>query len=141
MRESRAQVVRLFKGDGVKDSHVSVANHIGYGRLSIKEASVFDNFPNAREDFAYPTLAMFREAIGTYRSRMLEAFSPLYWLETLIHLPREVLGYLGVSAESVFVKAAQIVWWVMGTLLSLLFVLYRPEIRTVISGWLENLGL
>lgn len=135
LRESRAQVVKLFKEAGVKDSYVSVANEIGYGKLSIKEASVFDNFPNSREDFAYAILAMFREAVGTYRARMLETFSPLYWIEAIINLPREVLGYLGVPAESVVVKILQILWWIAGLALTTLLALYRPELKTFIESW------
>ncbi len=136
LRESKAQVVKLFRDAGVKDSYVSVANPIGYGQLSVKEASVFDNFPNARKDFAHPILGMFREAIGTYRARMLETFSPFYWLDTLILLPREVLGYLGVPAENVVVKIGQVVWWVAGLLLTTLLALYRPELRALIERWL-----
>lgn len=58
----------------------------------------------------------------------------MYWIEALIYLPREVLGYLGVSAESAFVKVAQIIWWITTTLLGLLLILYRPELRAFIEG-------
>lgn len=135
LRESRGQVVKLFKEAGVKDSHVSVARHIGFGKLSIKEVSVFANFPNPREDFAAPILAMFRETIGTYRARMLETFSPLYWIETLINLPRALLSYLGVPAENVLVRVLQVVWWAVGLVLTTLLALYTSELRAFTEGW------
>ena len=135
--ESKAQVVHLLKDAGVEDSYVGVAQPVGWGYLQTSNASVFANFPNERKDFAQVMHSMFREAIGTYRARMIETFNPLYWLEWLINLPREVLGYLGVPAESVLVKILQIVWWAVGAILSLLYVLYKAEIRTFIERWLS----
>lgn len=134
LRESSGQVVKLFKEAGVKDSHVSVAQHIGFGKLSIKEVSVFANFPNSREDFAAPFLAMFLQAIGTYRARMFESLNPLYWIEAVIYLPRTVLCYLDLPAEGTGAKILQLAWWIAGAVSTTALALYAREIRTFIEG-------
>ena len=134
LRESRGQVVKLFKGAGVEDSFVSVAQHIGYDKLSVKEVSVFGNFPNSRDDFAAPFIAMFLEAKGTYRARMLESLNPLYWIEAIIYLLRTLLGYLDLPAEGTGVKILQLVWWIVGAVSTTALALYAAEIRTFIEG-------
>ncbi len=136
--ESKSQVVRLVRDAGVSDQRISVSEHVGYGNLRVTEASVMDNFPHLSQDMSSAAQRLMREAIGTYRARMRETFNPLYWIEYLVYLPREVLDYLGVPAESIFVKVLQIVWWAIGTILSLLYVVYRPEIRVLIERWITS---
>jgi hypothetical protein len=133
--ESKSQVVQLLRDAGVHDGRISVSQPVGYGHLQVTQASVLNNFPSLDSDMSTAAQRLMREAIGTYRARMWETFNPLYWTESLIYLPREVLGYLGVPAESVFVKALQLVWWVIATLLNLLLVLYRPELRAFMESW------
>jgi len=134
LRESRGQVVKLFREAGVEDSFVSHAQHIGYGKLSIKEVSVFANFPNSREDFAAPLLAMFLESIGTYRARMLESLNPLYWIEAIVYLPRTVMGYLDLPTKGTGIKILQLVWWIVCAASTTALALYTLEIRTFLEG-------
>jgi hypothetical protein len=134
--ESKGQVIRLLKEAGVNDARISVSQPVGPYQLQVIQASVLDNFPQLDRDMSSAAQRLMREAIGIYRARMLETFNPRYWIEFLIYLPREVLGFLGVPAEKLSVKISQLVWWIIATLLSLLVVLYRPEIKTVVSGWL-----
>jgi len=134
--ESKAQVVRLLRDAGVPDARISVSQHVGYGHLEVTHVSVLENFPSLDSEMSSAVQRLMREAIGTYRARMLQTFNPLYWIELLIYLPREALGYLGVPAESVFVKGLQIIWWVVGLVLTTLLALYRPEIKALIESWL-----
>ena len=132
--ETKAQVVRLLKEADVKDGRVSVSQEVGYGHLQVAQVSILDNFPNLDQGISDGTQRMFYEAIGTYRARMLDTFNPLYWIESLIYLPRELLSYLGVPAESVVVKIGQVVWWILALALTTVLALYRPELRTFVEG-------
>jgi len=135
---ARAQVVALLKDASVKDSYVGTVQPAGYGYMATANASVMDNFPNAREDFAALTNAMFLQALGTYRSRMLQTFNPLFWIEFLIHLPRYALRYLGVSPDAVVIKLAQIVWWIVCAVFGFLYAIYRPDLEAAIKGIIRN---
>jgi hypothetical protein len=137
--EMRSQVVGLLKDAGVKDSFVGTVQPMGYGYIGTGNTSVMDNFPNARQDIATLTNAMFLQALGTYRSRMIDTFNPLRWIEWLIHLPRYTLRYLGVSADGAITKLAQIIWWIVGALVGFSFALYRPEVESMIKGWIGKL--
>lgn len=138
--EVRAQVIGLLKDAGVTDSYVGFAQPVGFMQIQTGNASVFANFPNAREDIATHVNSMFLEAIGTYRARMFDTFNPLRWIEWLINLPRFTLQYLGVSADAVVIKLAQIVWWIAGAFVGFAYALYRPEFEALIKGWIGKLG-
>jgi len=137
--EVRAQVVALLKDAGVTDSYVATVQPVGYGYIATSgNTSVMQNFPNARKDVATITNGMFLQAIGTYRSRMLETFNPLRWIDWLIHLPRYTLSHLGVSADAAITRLAQIIWWVVGGTITLLYVLYKPELESLIENWIKG---
>jgi len=135
--EMRAQVVALLKDAGVRDSYVGTVQPMGYGYTATGNASVMDNFPNARQDIATLTNAMFLQALGTYRSRMIDTFNPLRWIEWLINLPRYALRYLGVSADGAVIKLAQILWWIVCGIAGFSYALYKPELVTLIKGWIR----
>ena len=137
--EHKSQVIKLFKDAGVKDSAVGVAQPVGYGQIRLGNASVFANFPHRREDIVVSTLRMFSEAVGVYRSRTLEAFNPLYWIEFIRNLPRHILSYLGVSSESVVIKIFQLIYWIVGAVFSFLVALYKPEIEKLVRDLMSKL--
>jgi len=136
--ESRAQVVRLLKDAGVADNYVGFAQPLGLMQVQTGNASVFDNFPSAQEDMATLANTMLLQAVGTYRTRMFETFDPLRWIEWAINLPRYALEYLGVSPDRAVIKLAQILWWIGGTIVSLAYALYKPELESVIKGWITR---
>ena len=90
--------------------------------------------PVRREDIVRITLGMFHRAIGVYRSRMIETINPLYWIETIIFLPRQILNYLGVTPESVIIKIAQLIYW----LAAFVFGIYRFEVEEFVRGLLSK---
>jgi hypothetical protein len=137
--EHKSQVIKLFKDAGVKDNVVGVAQPLGYGQIQVGGTSVFANFPHRREDIVKFTFNMFGEAIGVYRSRTLEAFNPLYWIEFIINLPKHSLSYLGVSPESVVIKIFQLIYWIAGVVVGFLFALYRPEIEKLVRDFISKL--
>lgn len=134
--EMKAQVVGLLRDAGVSDSYVGTAQPMGYGYIATGNTSVMDNFPNARDDIATLTNAMFLQALGTYRSRMIDTFNPLRWIEWLIHLPRYMLRYLGVSADGAITKLAQIIWWIVCAVVGFSYALYKPELELLVKGWI-----
>src|SRR5688572_18883177 len=68
--ERRAQVVALLKDAGVDDNYVGFVQPLGLMQVQTGNASVFANFPSAREDMAGLMNAMLLQAIGTFRSRI-----------------------------------------------------------------------
>jgi len=142
LEELQPQVIKLFKSADIQDSQRPHIEPVGYGKGLETMVSVFGNFTSPREDIVVTVLRMFHQAIGTYRSRMLEGFNPLYWVEFIVNLPKQVLTYLGVSSESVVIKISQVIYGVFVVFVavsSFLFALYKPEIETLVRGWFSGL--
>lgn len=137
--EHKSKVINLFQGAGVPDSFAGVVEPMGFGQIRTANVSVMANFPNQREDFFFSTRAMFHQAIGVYRSRMIEAINPLYWIEFIINLPRQVLGYLGVAPESLVTKISQLIYWVIAAIFTFTFALYRSNIEQLVRDWLSKI--
>ena len=51
---------------------------------------------------------MFAESKGAYKSKILETFNPLYWIELIIWLPKQFTLFLGLNKELKAVKTINI---------------------------------
>ena len=137
--EIQPQIVKLFKEAEVEDNAVAYVEHVGYGKvLGDAHVSVMANLGNTRADVVSSVTAMFHKAKGTYRSRMLDAINPAYWLEFVIFLPRSVFRYVGVSAESAVVKTIQVIYWLIAGIVGFLFGVFGDEINAYVKGILLN---
>lgn len=115
--EYTAPIVKLFKEANVDDSSVAVADPVGFGYIRTGNASVFQNMAVLRTDVAAMVQRSFKKAIGTYRSRIIECFSPLFWVKYVLYLPSHILEYIGLDANSVTTKIIQVVYWILTPLL------------------------
>jgi hypothetical protein len=137
--EHKTQVIKILKDAGVEDALIGSVELVGYGYVRTGNASTFENFPNARQDVAHATVRMFHQAIGVYRSRMFETFNPLYWIEAIINLPKQTLVYLGLPSESIVIKIAQLVWWIVGVAFGFVYALYKPELEAAVKSWITRI--
>ena len=111
--EYTAAITALFKMAGLKDRQIPFVKPMGYGQLLQGHTLLFSNMANRREDVVSNMIQCFSEAKGTFKHRIAESFSPLFWINCLLFLPRTVLEYLGVSGESLVVKLFQLFYWIV----------------------------
>ncbi len=128
LTEKKPQVMQLFKDSGIGDSFRPHAEPIGYGLIQPAALSVHSNFPSNRKDMVNITVSMFHQAIGTFNARAIEAINPLYWIETIIMLPRAALTYVGIKPEHVSVKILQLTYWIAGVTITALYGFFKPEL-------------
>lgn len=126
LTEGRSEVIQLFKEAGVEDALRPHVEPVGYGQIQTAQVSVMDNFPNSRKDFVQITVSKFHQAIGTFKSRMWEALNPLYWIESVIMLPKTALTYVGVKPEHFSVKILQLIYWLTVFILTALYNFFGP---------------
>ncbi|MCI7040588.1 MAG: hypothetical protein MR992_00375 [Lachnospiraceae bacterium] len=138
IEQYKLQTIKLFKDAGITDTCTPISQPIGYNQLANMQASVFVNFPSKMAVIAVPALDMFQNAIGIYRSRMFESFSPIYWIELVIFLPKNLLTYIGLDAEKTAFKLCNVllttIWW----LASGLFVFFRTDLLNIIIEFLGS---
>ena len=122
--ENTSAVVQLFKAAGMKDRQIPFVQPVGYGQILQGHTSLFSNIENRREDVVANMMQCFSEARGTFKHRIIETFSPLFWINQILFLPRTILEFLGIKPESIIVKLFQLVYWLTTPLL----VVFRDNI-------------
>jgi hypothetical protein len=132
----KRDVINLFKKAGINDLYMPAAQNAGYGLIATFTSSAFTNFPSLLQDNVSAILTMFDEAIGVYRGRIFETFNPLYWVNCIIFLPKNIFQYLGVGSEKIITKIFQIAWWFLAPI-SLIF---RDKLTTVIKHLLASIN-
>lgn len=126
--ENTSAIKKLFDAAGLTDRMIPVAQPVGYGQIMTGHTMVFSNMANRREDVVGNMLSCFATARGTFKNRIIENFSPIFWVNCVLFLPRTVLKYLGVSGDSIFSKLLQLTYWAVTPFLILL----RDEIYQAI---------
>jgi len=135
--EKTPRIVQLFRSAGVEDSKMPHIELVGYGHVSTSNVSVFANLTVTKEGIPAVVTGMFHQALGTYRSRMIDAINPLFWIEFVLTLPRQVLSYLGVPAQSIGSKIAQVVYWIVGGLIGIVYAAYSQEIQHYVRSFVD----
>lgn len=133
--ENKLHIIDLIKKTGVPDSHVSIVQPLGFGKISTSSVSVLQNLENHREDIVGLNYQKFNNAIGEYKRRALESINPLFWISSIINLPRLSFEYLGVKPESVIIKIFQLIWWIIALVFFMLKVFFQSLLNNWIATW------
>lgn len=120
--ERRSEIIELIKRAGIEDSRIPVSQVINPLQLVSHAASVFTNFPTKNPQLAAAMYGKFDDAVGVYSKRWHDAFNPLFWIETIVFLPKSTLAYIGCDLDQAAVRLCNVlataIWWI------LLFLLY-----------------
>lgn len=129
-----APVKKLLKQAAVSDTTVADTEFIGYGQIRSFNASVMENLTAKRVDIIANVLAMLAKAKGTFRMKLLECFSPLYWVQLAVFLPAKLCTYLGISDTALISKILQVAYW----LAMPLFLFFRAQLYDFIVQMVQQ---
>ncbi len=135
VKEHRQQIITLFKKAGLEDTNQPDAEPMGYGLVSTGSFSVYRNLALLREDIVIIINGQFHEAIGVYKQRIFEAFNPIYWVEQLIFLPRDIFSYLGIKSTNIIVKSTQLIWFLIGAVSIIVGIFFNKEF----TSWVQSI--
>lgn len=114
--EHKQHVVKLWKRAGISDVYMPMTKPLGFGQIANMNVSIFTNFPSLQKAQFVAALNLFDEAKGVYKSRILESVNPLFWIDLLVFLPKNILLYLGMSEQNVAFKILNVImqglWWI-----------------------------
>lgn len=130
---------QLVKNANISNTYLPTTQPMGYNRLASFKASITENFPSNLTNFAAATNDIFYEMEGVFKSRILETFNPLYWLNLVIYLPKNLVEYFGLSSDNIGSKVLQLIWWLIGIIVTVLIELYPEYLRQLISSYLPIL--
>jgi hypothetical protein len=102
---------KLFEDVGLRHASIPFVQALGLGKISSGHANVPDNLNNSSIALVEASVDLFDQTVGTYRMRMFEAFSPRYWIELVIFLPKHFVKYWGGAPDGIFAKLLQVIYW------------------------------
>ncbi len=129
------EIKKVFLKAGINSYFFSFAQPVGYGYYSNGKAPIIDNLFYYDNRLIMNVISLFDQAIGTFRSRIIENFNPIFWIEFVIFLPKNIFKYLGFNTSSIPIKLFQIVYWVSGAF----YTIYSDQINKLIQDFLSNL--
>lgn len=133
--ENKQKIVTIIKKAGIEDSYRPYVEPVGYWRIVEGNISVFKNLDSRREDIMQLVYSILREINSIFKSRIIDSFNPVYWIETVIYLPRTILFYFGVKADNTIVKIFQIIWWILVFVSTIVSIFFNQEF----IDWIENI--
>lgn len=129
----RQEVLNLFQKAHIKNLYTPATQRIGYGKIASMDIDVFTMFPSRLEIIACPANDMFKEAEGVFRKNLFDSVNPIYWIDFILFLPKNLLLYLGLDSEKAAFKLCNIlltlIWWISGALLAF----FRPDLYQFVS--------
>ncbi len=129
----KTSCIALFKQFNISDAKIPITQKTGYGQFASFTTSLFENFPDNTTLFAPETRRIFEDAIGIAKYNLKQCFNPIYWINLVLFLPKNILTYLNVSAESIFIKICQLLYWIC----SILFTLFSNNIAEFLESFIK----
>ena len=79
-------------------------------------------------------LTGFNDIISIFKKNVKDCFSILYWISVLTYLPKNILIYLGFTANGFITKFFQLLYWVFCAI----YAVYSSEINKLIQSFISN---
>lgn len=110
-----AEVTELLKE--YKDNFIPLVQPAGLGIVHSMKVRILSQYPSRIQDIAVAQTNLFSSARSQYQYRVRQCFNPLYWLDLVIWLPKNIVSFLGISDELKSVKVIniilQLVYWAL----------------------------
>lgn len=129
-------ILNYIKYSGISDRKIPVSQALGYGQIATGCISIFENLLNNRSDVAIHVSNLLLEAKGNYWSRFINSFNPFYWIRIVLYIPKYLLSYLGVKADSIIIKVFQLIYWLIGIICTFAFAIFPEEIKAFIMSFI-----
>jgi len=110
--QSKPRIIELFKLADLNDFVVPHIERVSYTQRLQTTLHGFSNMTSNREDIVVNTILKFEEAIGIFRHRMQQSYSPFYWFEFIFKLPTKILSYIDVALPNPLLNLIQIIYWI-----------------------------
>jgi hypothetical protein len=114
--ENQIEIRKVVINTGVGDQITSYMEPVGLGHAQQQSISALDNLAFLNIEIMKTGREIVNRAKGQYRIQAMKSFNPIFWIEFILFLPKEILKYLGVDntakVGSLITKIFQIIYWI-----------------------------
>jgi len=115
--EDTAPEVRDLLKD-YSENFIPIVEPAGFGIVNSMKIHVLSQYPSKSYDFAAAQINLFEKAISQYAYNARQVLNPIYWIELIIWLPKNIISFLGIDTKLKTVKVLyiplQIIYWTYG---------------------------
>jgi len=105
---------------GIDNQTKSYMEPLGFGYTQQQGLPVLRNLALLNPEILQSGKTLLRRAKGYYKSQSLKCFNPIFWIEFIVFLPREILNYFSfdknVKFGSTLINLLQILYWIATTI-------------------------
>ena len=113
--ENQIEIKKLILKCGLKDPKESIMKPMGLNFARSASVSTLDNLLYVNEKIMEWGRDLIKKAKGHYRRQAYLSLNPIFWVEFLLFLPKEIINYLNTEKESKtkssVINIFQILYW------------------------------
>ena len=123
LQDNQLEIKNRVLNAGLNDQTESFMEPLGLGYAEKRQRGALDNLLLLDTDILASARELMGRARGYYKTQAWLSLSPLFWLEMLIFLPREIIKLAGFKSSSklfqISVKLIQVVYWIISVVYTL----------------------
>ena len=116
IEENQIEIQRVVLKTGPQDQLKSYMEPLGLSYAQKQNISALDNLAFLDTELLSMGKQILRRAKGYYKYKTLKCFDPVFWVEFIIFLPKEILKYFSIDENAKFgslsIKIMQIIYWI-----------------------------
>ena len=117
IEENQIEIKQVVLKTGLHDPKKSYMEPLGLNYAHKQSVSSLDNLTLLNAEIMGRGRQILIRAKGYYKNQALKSFNPIFWIEFLIFLPREIFKYISINENakfgSIIIKVIQVIYWVV----------------------------
>ena len=113
--ENQIEIKKLILKCGLQDPKETLMKPIGLNYATSTSVSTLDNLLYVNEKIMEWGRDLIKKAKGYYRRQAYLSLNPIFWIESLLFLPRVIINYLNIEKENKtkpsVINIFQILYW------------------------------
>ncbi|MBI3124470.1 MAG: hypothetical protein HYZ10_08695 [Ignavibacteriales bacterium] len=128
VQANQIEIKNVVLKTGIQDQRTSYMEPLGFGYTQKESVTALDNLLMLNPEVMGSSKEIIKRAKGYYKIQALKCFNPLFWIEFIVFLPKELLKYFGVDDNakggSVMIKIFQVIYWLVS-----IFFMYQTYLK------------
>ncbi len=117
IQENQIEIKKRVLNTGLNDQMESYMEPLGLGFAQKQQVGALDNLLLLNTDILKSARQLIERAEGYYKTQAFLSLSPLFWIEMIVFLPREMFKLAGFNSSAksfqILEKTIQIFYWVI----------------------------
>lgn len=130
--ENTTEIKHRVEKAGLDNPVLSFMEPKGFGYVGQAKMTALDNLLFLNQEIQQNASTTLRRTRGHFKNQAIHSINPLFWLETLLYLPKAIISASGIDASSkladTILKIIQIIYWIA----IFVIVISKPELLRIL---------